>query len=60
MDWKKIIKRGLILALIVCGIALIGGIGSIDLIVLGPIVLLILILDAVMTLVHNQKGDKDD
>ena len=60
MDWKKIIRRGLIIALIPCIIALVGGIGVIDLAVLIPIILLILILAAVMTLVHNKKGDSDD
>ena len=60
MDWKKIIRRGLIIALIPCIIALVGGIGVIDLAVLIPIILLILILAAVMTLVQNKKGDSDD
>lgn len=56
MDWKKILKRGLIIALACCLIACIGGIAFLDLPIIIIIGLLVLILAGVMVLIHR----KDD
>ena len=56
---KKIIIRGLILALILSGIAMVGGIAPLDLPFVIIVVLLILILAVLATILHNQKsGDE--
>ena len=59
MDFKKIIKRGAILAVIITLISLVG-MGVIDFVVFAVIGLLVLIAAGVATLVHNQKVDKED
>ena len=58
MDFKKIIKRGLILALVIVLISLVG-MGIIDIVVFGIIALLFIIAAGVATLVHNQRIDKE-
>ena len=57
MNWKKILIRGLILALILVCIALVGGIAALDLPVILIIVLLVFILAALAVIIHNQRGD---
>ena len=59
MDFKKIIKRGVILAIIITLISLVG-MGVIDFVVFAIIVLLVLIAAGVSTIAHNQKIDKED
>lgn len=58
MDFKKIIKRGVILAVIISLISLVG-MGVIDFIVFAIIGLLVLIAAGVATIVHNQRIDKE-
>lgn len=58
MDFKKIIKRGLILALVIVLISLVG-MGIIDIVVFGVLTLLLIIAAGVSTLVHNQRIDKE-
>ena len=58
MDFKKIIKRGLILALVIVLISLVG-MGIIDIVVFGVLALLLIIAAGVSTLVHNQRIDKE-
>lgn len=55
MDFKKILIRGLILGAIIVLIACVS-MGIIDFIVFAIIGLLVLILAALMTIVHNHKG----
>ena len=59
MDFKKIIKRGVILAVVISLISLVG-MGIIDYVVLIVIGLLLQIAAGITTLVHNQKVDKED
>ena len=54
MDFKKILTRGLILGIIIVLIACVS-MGIIDFIVFAIIGLLVLILAALMTIIHNQK-----
>lgn len=60
---KKALIRGLIIALAIVVISCIPGLGSYLLTFLAPpriyIVLGILILAALMTIIHNQKGNKE-
>lgn len=58
MDFKKIIKRGVILAVIISFISLVG-MGVIDFVVFAIIGLLVLIAAGVATIVHNQRIDKE-
>lgn len=58
MDFKKIIKRGLILALVITLISLVG-MGVIDFVVFSVIGLLVLIAAGVSTIAHNQRIDKE-
>lgn len=58
MDFKKIIKRGLILALFITMISLVG-MGVIDFVVFAVIGLLFLIAAGVATIAHNQRIDKE-
>ena len=58
MDFKKIIKRGVILAVIISLISLVG-MGVIDFVVFAIICLLVLIAAGVATIVHNQRIDKE-
>ena len=58
MDFKKIIKRGVILAIIITLISLVG-MGVIDFVVFAIIGLLVLIAAGVATIVHNQRIDKE-
>ena len=58
MDFKKIIKRGLILALVIVLISLVG-MGIIDIVAFGVLTLLLIIAAGVSTLVHNQRIDKE-
>ena len=58
MDFKKIIKRGLVLALVIVLISLVG-MGVIDMVVFGILALLLIIAAGVCTLVHNQRIDKE-
>ena len=58
MDFKKIIKRGVILAVIISLISLVG-MGVIDFVVFVIIGLLVLIAAGVATIVHNQRIDKE-
>ena len=57
MDFGKIIKRGVILALVITLISM-AGMGIIDFFVLLIIGLLVLIAAGISTLVHNQRIDK--
>ena len=59
MDFKKIIKRGVILAVIISLISLVG-MGVIDFVVFAVIGLLVLIAAGVTTIIHNQKVDRED
>ncbi len=58
MDFKKIIKRGVILAVIISLISLVG-MGVIDFVVFAVIGLLVLIAAGVATIAHNQRIDKE-
>ena len=58
MDFKKIIKRGVILAVIISMISLVG-MGVIDFVVFAVIGLLVLIAAGVSTIAHNQRIDKE-
>lgn len=58
MDFKKIIKRGVILALVITLISLVG-IGIIDFVVFVVLALLLIIAAGVSTLVHNHRIDKE-
>ncbi len=58
MDFKKIIKRGLLLAIIITPISLVG-MGVIDFIVFAVVGLLVLIAAGIATIVHNQGIDKE-
>ena len=58
MDWSKILKRGVILGLIIVLIACLG-MGIIDITVFAIIGLLVLILAALMTIIHNQRSGKE-
>lgn len=58
MDFKKIIKRGVILAIIITLISLVG-MGVIDFVVFAIIGLLVLIAACVSTIAHNQRIDKE-
>ena len=58
MDFKKIIKRGVILAVFISLISLIG-MGIIDIVAFGVLALLLIIAAGVSTLVHNQRIDKE-
>ena len=58
MDFKKIIKRGVILAVIISMISLVG-MGVIDFVVFAVIGLLVLIAAGVATIAHNQRIDKE-
>lgn len=58
MDFGKIIKRGLIIAVSISVISLVG-MGIIDFYVFLIIGLLVLIAAGISTLVHNQRIDKE-
>lgn len=58
MEFGKILKRGVILALIVTLISLVG-MGVIDIITFVIIGLLVLIAAGVATIAHNQRIDKE-
>lgn len=58
MDFKKIIKRGVILAVIISLISFVG-MGVIDFVVFAVIGLLVLIAAGVATIAHNQRIDKE-
>lgn len=58
MDFKKIIKRGVILAVIISLISLVG-MGVIDIVAFAIIGLIVIIASGVCTLVHNQRIDKE-
>ena len=58
MDFKKIIKRGLILGLCIVLISLVG-MGIIDFAVFAVLALLLIIAAGVSTLVHNQRIDRE-
>ena len=58
MDFKQIIKRGLILAVCIALISLVG-MGLVDFVSLAVVALLIIIAAGVCTLVHNQRIDKE-
>ena len=58
MDFKNIIKRGVILAVIISLISLVG-MGVIDFVVFAVIGLLVLIAAGVSTIAHNQRIDKE-
>lgn len=58
MDFKKIIKRGLILGLCIVLISLVG-MGIIDIVVFAVLALLLIIAAGVSTIVHNQRIDKE-
>lgn len=58
MDFKKIIKRGLIIGLCIVLISLVG-MGVIDFVVFVVLALLLIIAAGVSTLVHNQRIDKE-
>ena len=57
MDFGKIIKRGIILALVITLISM-AGMGIIDFYVFLVIGLLVLIAAGVSTIAHNQRIDK--
>ena len=56
MDFKKIVKRGVVLALAVSLISLVG-MGVIDVFVFGIIAFVVLVLACLSTIIHNQKAD---
>ena len=56
--FKTALKRGLILGIIIVLISLVG-MGVIDLVVFGVLVLLFIIAAAVATIAHNQNVDKE-
>lgn len=58
MEFGKILKRGIILALVVTLISLVG-MGVIDIITFVIIGLLVLIAAGVATIAHNQRIDKE-
>ena len=58
MDFKKIIKRGLIIGFCIVLISLVG-MGIIDFVVFVVLALLLIIAAGVSTLVHNQRIDKE-
>ena len=58
MDFKKIIKRGVILALVITLISLVG-MGVIDFVVFAVIGVLVLIAAGVATIANNQRIDKE-
>ena len=58
MDFKKIIKRGLIIGLCIVLISLVG-MGVIDFVVFVVLALLLIIAAGVSTIVHNQRIDKE-
>ena len=58
MDFKKIIKRGVILALVITLISLVG-MGVIDFVFLAVGALIIFIAAGISTIVHNQRIDKE-
>ena len=58
MDFKKIIKRGVILALVITLISLVG-MGVIDFVVFAIIGLLLLIAAGVSAIAHSQRIDKE-
>ena len=58
MDFKKIIKRGLIFGLCIVLISLVG-MGIIDFVVFSVLALLLIIAACVSTLVHNQRIDRE-
>lgn len=58
MDFKKIIRRGVILALVITLISLVG-MGVIDFVVFAIIGLLVIIAAGIATIAHNQRIDKD-
>ena len=58
MDFKKIIKRGLIIGLAIVLISLVG-MGIIDIVVFAVLALLLIIAAGVSTIVHNQRIDKE-
>lgn len=58
MDFKKIIKRGLIIGLCIVLISLVG-MGVIDFVVFAVLALLLIIAAGVSTIVHNQRIDKE-
>lgn len=55
---KKILLRGLGLALVITLISLVG-MGVIDIVVFGIIALLVLILACLATIIHNQNANKE-
>ena len=57
MDFKKIVKRGVILALVITLISLVG-MGVIDFVFLAVGALIIFIAAGISTIVHNQRVDK--
>ena len=57
--FKTALKRGLILGVIIVLIACVG-MGVIDFTVFAIIAVLVMILAGVMTIVHNQRGDRHD
>lgn len=59
MEWKKILIRGLILALILVGIALVGGIATLDIPIILIIFLLVLILATLTVILHNQRANQN-
>ena len=58
MDFKKIIKRGLIIGFAIVLISLVG-MGIIDIVVFAVLALLLIIAAGVSTIVHNQRIDKE-
>lgn len=58
MDFKKIIKRGLIIGLCIVLISLVG-MGVIDFVVFAVLALLLIIAAGVSTIVHNQRIDNE-
>lgn len=56
MEFGKIIKRGVILALAVTLISMLG-MGIIDFVVFGVIAVVVLILACLSTIIHNQRSE---
>ena len=56
MDFKKILTRGAILGIIIILITCVS-FGIVDFVVFAIIGLLVLIFAALMTIIHNQRGD---
>ena len=56
---KKALLRGLIIALVLVGIAMLGGVAALDIPVILIVILLVVVLGLVSYIAHNHRGDKE-